>query len=680
MKILNKFFTVIALMSLLLVGGVIEAKKHSSKNKVFKHNIQLQLSDSLGFPVPGTEFWVTIDVIKDGPLVTLQLPTINFQTGQTAGAELENFPPPFIIPGGYLYTAAGFLPECFRPNDLVPRSIVAASNNGLSPVFSFTQDPATLPNPIPGYIVQVRNDGSINVQAAGIFGNIIPEGPQVLLPCSISYIAKKDKRLCKNVMISTGFSDITQATEPAPQSNGYRDTHVNDAFDGVVAFTWADNSQRTPFAVEHGWLDAMVAVGKVVKGKLVMNPPINLSNFPDHVSTWDTAVTINRTNPDNIIVSYLRLEYIHVTGTYHMYRAVSFDGGKTWPYNGLLVPGQPHRIGDYRGVACDKYGNIWTSNTDGSANTNPQFYVSTDGGITFNFVYQASPVPDVNCDGNDFPQYCFGTDQNGQYGMWFTGNVADFCTGDGFPSLGFIPINGLGDIDVGNAVYEYLPGLTNRFQFTDIASSTSEPFGRVFLKGWTAVGVSGSPYPDPFTYVQNRVSGFKSPGNVDENIAGPWHNFTLNQVNANYFGATFFSEPLEHISNIISYPWIGTVSTVHTYVYDEKRKALYNVQGGQSPDYSQNCKSFLMISRDNGQTWPVQVEIATTDFANRGWETMALDEVTGDLVFGWYDGRNDKAYHKLEYFGAVISAKKLDALVNSIPLSDPLYVVPSLAA
>ena len=56
---------------------------------------------------------------------------------------------------------------------------------------------------------------------------------------------------------------------------------------------------------------------------------------------------------------------------------------------------------------------------------------------------------------------------------------------------------------------------------------------------------------------------------------------------------------------------------------------------------------------------------------------MALDPVTGDLVFGWYDGRNDPTFKSVQYFGAVITAKQLDKLVEKIPLSNPLYTLPS---
>lgn len=33
-------------------------------DKTFKHNIQLQLYDANGVPVYGTEFWVTLNIVK----------------------------------------------------------------------------------------------------------------------------------------------------------------------------------------------------------------------------------------------------------------------------------------------------------------------------------------------------------------------------------------------------------------------------------------------------------------------------------------------------------------------------------------------------------------------------------------------------------------------------------------
>ena len=92
-------------------------------------------------------------------------------------------------------------------------------------------------------------------------------------------------------------------------------------------------------------------------------------------------------------------------------------------------------------------------------------------------------------------------------------------------------------------------------------------------------------------------------------------------------------------------------------IYDDARQALYRLQQDKLPDFSQNMRLYFAISRDNGQTWSNPIDIANTNFANRGFQSMALDPVRGDLYFGWYDGRNDPSYQSLEYYGAVIRRK-----------------------
>ena len=214
-----------------------QAKDTNQNVQCFKHNIQLQLSDGNGFPVPGTEFWITLDIIKNGNLVTIQFPVINFQTGPVS-TESPLFPTGFF-PGGYLYTSDGFLPPSICPTDFVYRSIVAASNNGASLPFSFLDE--TLPVPPAGYILSVTNAGAIVVQCAGTFGNIIPPGPQILMPADITYIIKPRVTLCNNSIVDPGFTNTTQFTGGAA-SGGIRDSHVNDAFDGVAAWAWTSNA------------------------------------------------------------------------------------------------------------------------------------------------------------------------------------------------------------------------------------------------------------------------------------------------------------------------------------------------------------------------------------------------------------------------------------------------------
>ena len=140
-------------------------------------------------------------------------------------------------------------------------------------------------------------------------------------------------------MIDPGFTNTTQFTGAAA-NDGIRDSHVNDAFSGVAAWAWTSNANQVDKA--NGTMDTYVAIGKInADGTLTISSPINLTNFGPNIQSWDTAVAINRTNPDNIVVSYGVIDRSHTVHTVQTYRAVSFDGGKTWPINGLPIFNQP---------------------------------------------------------------------------------------------------------------------------------------------------------------------------------------------------------------------------------------------------------------------------------------------------------------------------------------------------
>jgi len=637
----------------------INAKKHESSCKVkcFKHNIQLQLCDSLGFPVPGTKFWITLDIIKEcskkSTKVTIQIPLINFQTGQIANAPKEvPFLPP-LVPGGYLYTSYGYLPEELRPNGLVPHAVVAASNNGLSPVFSFEQDPETLPNPPAGYIVQITNAGALVVQCAGTFGNIIPPGPQILMPTTITYIVKPKQKICKNYTLSNGFINTTRFTDPSAADSGFRDSHLNDAYDGRTVWSWTDNSMVADKT--NGTMNLMIAIGKTnKKGKLKISAPIQLSDLTPGVMAWDTATAINRTDRDNIVISYGVID--NNQGTSILYSAVSFDGGKTWPINEPLNLQPVDGFGDARGVASDKYGNMWYSASAQEAPFKPAiFYVSSNNGVSYELIF-STPDP-MGTQAYDYPQYCFGTDKDLNYGLYFQCTLIDFVTRNQIPTVGFIPISGLGDF--GLVDFVQLPALMNSAIQSDLTASAD---GRVWLQSIPRCAGAYS-YVSPITLV------FKSPGLLDENYAGAWHTIILDNNEFQYDDSDSLSQPVK-----------GYIfHSVQSIFYDTTREALYAIVAAENPDGSQNMRIFLIISRDNGQTWSTPIDISNSRVGNRGFQALALDSVTNDLLFGWYDGRNDPTFKSVEYFGAILPARTLDKLVAGLPLSNPLYVVPSAA-
>ncbi len=668
--------------------------------RIFDHVIQLQVGDVFGLPVPGTQFFVTLTIRKEGPFVTIQLPAINFQTGQLANNPAEEGVP-IIVPGGYVYTVGNHLPCNIRPNDIVTRTFFGPSNNGPNLAFSYSDTPQQLPVPITGYLLQFSNSGELTIQGVGTLGNIIPPGQQNLLPTTISYIVKPELKLEHNLALSNEFTNVSKFPPVilfpgTPYSVGLRDTTVNDAFGGIVAYAWADNSNVADQS--QAVMNMAVAIGHVSKkGKLKIDYSQFLTNYiadsPDGSFPFDKAVAINKVYTNNIIVSwtntYFPANNEPAVGSFNT-KAVSIDGGQTWTVGTTGVP-QPTGVpfataGDNRGVASDKYGNIWWLSTNlfdlsGNFTNTPYFMVSTDLGATFNIVYTfPNPVTVSGVGFYDFPQYCFGGDGNGNYGINFVSDFFPTFNGgagpyDSSPIVGFIQINGSANIP-SNIIYPtFVPVLSQFLNNSFLSSITSSIDGRV----WHHSIPEGTVQPYPGTGITNQQVVYKSPGPIDQNYAGPWDFATINLITFATFGPSGVPlEPRQYDAQPGDMFW----PTAQTIIFDDQRKALYGIVNTNFPNYkhsvfAQNTNIYFAISRNNGQSWSNPIFINSTDKNNKGFPSMALDPVTRNLLFGWYDGRNDPTKTGVQYFGAVLDAKTLDCLVTQIPVSNPTYVIPA---
>ena len=376
--------------------SIFDYSQVSRKTQCFKHNIQLQLADAYGVPVPGTEFWGTITVLKEGRKVTLQLPLINFQTGQFAHNKFEPYTNPYNIPttccvgyypclppyqpapGGYIYTAGSFLPECVRPTDIVNRSWLVPSDQGLLLPYSFEEVPNDLPKPVTGYILQVTNEGALVIQAAGTPGNVIPAGNHTFLPTDVTYIVESTATLKYNTKLSTGRTNNTEQPGNTEISglllqrfNGLRDSHINDAYNGIAGWAWVDNSMIANKV--NAPLNVLVAIGTLgANGKLDVGTPYALTNFTALPGSagFDTAVAIDPTNKLNIAVSYTVFDFNAPTTLFGFtatpYIALSDNGGSTWYYNGLAkgIHNASGIVGDNPGVKYDSFGNLWYLTTN----------------------------------------------------------------------------------------------------------------------------------------------------------------------------------------------------------------------------------------------------------------------------------------------------------------------------
>ena len=69
----------------------------------------------------------------------------------------------------------------------------------------------------------------------------------------------------------------------------------------------------------------------------------------------------------------------------------------------------------------------------GTVTNQPTFWISTDAGDTYSVAYTA-PAPAAGFF-YDYPQFCFGGDGLGNYGLWFIVDNINETTGDVNPVL-----------------------------------------------------------------------------------------------------------------------------------------------------------------------------------------------------------------------------------------------------
>jgi hypothetical protein len=288
----------------------------------------LYIGDACGVPLNNTKFSINLKLFKSGPQITIQFPVISFQTGQFANIPGENLVPP--LQGGYVYTSSGFLPKEFRPTDLIYRSVLVADDKGLTLPYSYNQNYSTLPVPLPGYILGISDAGAITIMGAGTFGTIIPTGSHTVRPADMVYLVEPKIKIKKNFRVTNKALNIIKTIQPPHIQTGtpLRDSHINSSFDNVNIFAMVDNSKYTKPTMTIG-SDVTVKRGVYHKKKIHFGPTVFLTDLPENVVIFDTAATIDPTNPNNVCVSYGVTDFNLGIGA--CARAISNDNGKTWP-------------------------------------------------------------------------------------------------------------------------------------------------------------------------------------------------------------------------------------------------------------------------------------------------------------------------------------------------------------
>jgi hypothetical protein len=73
-----------------------------------------------------------------------------------------------------------------------------------------------------------------------------------------------------------------------------------------------------------------------------------------------------------------------------------------------------------------------------------------------------------------------------------------------------------------------------------------------------------------------------------------------------------------------------------------------------------------VISFNEGASWSKRIPLASSHKNNRGFTCIVFDKDAGSMIVSWYDGRNSPDATSEQFFGAYISKKQLDKIVEEL--------------
>ena len=570
-------------------------------------------------------FVVQLQIVIRGEVVYIHLPALNFTLPST---------------GGFLMTVDGFIPEKIRVRDPAYQSFTLESDQTGT-----------------GYDGYIGNDGSIRVVGKGD-SPITPGGPQITHAKTITYMLPfKHAKIPKNFALSFGSSQMNQLDNPdiADQFLEFYKNAIVSSLDGkeqILAWCWADNAETKNTAPYN--LNVMTRTGKSVtskkgKKKLKLNDPVLAFTAPLGVYCAENSIVINPTNPNNMFFTTFLIDRRVSPRALQCLVGVSFDAGQNWATRRLDVPPLPHDRSDQNAL-FDKFGNLWvtylTSTPNDALPFNMAIMLSTDGGLNFTTVFQTTDATVLLS--YDYPQLAFGGDGQGAYALWFSVDLENQNTGTNkFPALGYIPISTAGIPNPSATRLVQLPQFvaggpnpcTN-------ASLTANAQGEVFVYGFSTSNVTPQ-----VNHTYNKTNMFVNPKGITFQATDILGTYLVAKNNVARLNIVQF----QNVRLIVAVPSQGIV-------YDDTRGLLYALVVDKQPAQTQNMTIYLVYSENGGQSWSSQIQISDSITNDRAIASMAINPVTGDLSFCWYDARDDNTNNTVKFFGAVLPASEIDKI------------------
>jgi len=328
-------------------------------------------------------------------------------------------------------------------------------------------------------------------------------------------------------------------------------------------------------------------------------PNFDVSQRPGNEA--ENTIAVNPTDPRNVAAMTCPVGRKNLDG---LFLGVSFDGGKTWRRR-LFAAGT--RVGhtcDER-LAWDRYGNLWMSHLTKKGDV--FVGVSDDGGLRFRKVTDIVPT-------GPFP----------------TGNAADqpfIAVGPGSVWVSYASVT-TGVIQAAGA------RVTGRSRFGSFSPPQNVPTRHGH---GDASGIAVGPHGQVLVIYENIASPARSRiyTALDPDGLGP-RGFGRPRLLARTrvkFADFIPAQPDRGIDAEPKLAWDTGPGPHHGRVY-----AVWTQAGARNRD---NLNTIFQYSDNAGATWTKPEPLNDAQTGNsQFFQSIALDQATGDVAVGWYDCRN----------------------------------------
>jgi hypothetical protein len=334
----------------------------------------------------------------------------------------------------------------------------------------------------------------------------------------------------------------------------------------------------------------------------------------------------------------------------------SFDGGLTWSSG--VDPFLPTGDAGDPWIVFDSYGNLFASAINFPDFPNGHGFIdiraSTDGGLSFPTQVAFISGTDPNNGGFlDFPKISIGPDGSGIPGnlaLWFCGDDVINTVPNIIPTIGFVPVTGLGSYGTAVILNSFTEIPTGAFGIGLSEIFVNPKTGAVY---WYSQNVNDYGGPSNTLGDAALISMWVNPkGTVDFNSDSflPRRDIMIDNMNINSGFNTTTTRTL---------PWTPNrgVGGKGTYLagFDNNLDRLYYVGVDMRPNLSNNNVIPIAYSENQGQTWSNQFILNEVQTVSSALPTIAVEPNTGIVAVGWYDPRRDPVKQEsVDYYGVII--------------------------